>query len=236
MLQACLNGARLPAEHPALPATPEQLAQAARSAVDAGAETLHIHPKDAEGQDSLAPDLVAAALSAVRAAVPDVPVGTTTGAWTVESPSQRLGLVRSWEVVPDFASVNWHEDGAAELAEHLIERGIGVEAGLWTRDIAAEFVKDPLAPRCLRIMGEPMKGETDALIQGAAIGVAVAELGMPVLLHGMNEGAWPVLRMAASRLFDVRVGLEDVLTLPDGAPAPDNAALVRAAKQIIDSR
>jgi uncharacterized protein (DUF849 family) len=236
VLQACLNGSRAPDEHPALPVTPEQLAEAARTAVDAGAETLHIHPKDGDGKDSLAPDLVAAAVSAVRAAAPGVPVGTTTGAWAVVSPSQRFDVVRSWQVVPDFASVNWHEDGAAELAELLIERGIGVEAGLWTRDIAAEFVKHPLAPRCLRIMGEPMEGGTDALIQGAAIGVAVAELGMPVLLHGMNEGAWPVLRMAASRLFDVRIGLEDVLTLPDGTPAPDNAALVAAAKQIIETR
>jgi uncharacterized protein (DUF849 family) len=216
--------------------TPEQLAAAARPAVDAGAETLHIHPKDADGRDSLAPDDVAAAISAVRAAVPGVPVGTTTGAWAVEDPAQRLELVRSWPVVPDFASVNWHEDGAADLAEHLIERGIGVEAGLWTRKVAPGFVKHPLAPRCLRVMAEPMEGGTAALIQGAAIGVAVSGLGMPVLLHGMNDGAWPVLRMAASRLFDVRIGLEDVLTLPDGTPAPDNAALVAAAKEIVDTR
>jgi uncharacterized protein (DUF849 family) len=181
-------------------------------------------------------DRVAAAVSAVRAAVPGVPIGTTTGAWAVAGPEQRLGLVRSWEILPDFASVNWHESGSAELAEHLIERGMGVEAGLWTRDIAVEFVKHPLAPRCLRVMAEPMEGGTDALIQGAAIGVAVAGLGMPVLLHGMNDGAWPVLRMAAARLFDVRIGLEDVLTLPDGTPAPDNAALVGAAKEIVDSR
>jgi uncharacterized protein (DUF849 family) len=216
--------------------TPDELAAAARAAVDAGAETLHIHPKDPEGRDSLDPDRVAAAVAAVRAAVPGVPIGTTTGAWAVGGPEQRLELVRSWEIFPDFASVNWHEDGSAELAEHMIERGIGVEAGLWTRDVATDFVKHPLAPRCLRVMAEPMQSGTEALIQGAAIGVAVAELGMPVLLHGMNEGAWPVLRMAAARLFDVRIGLEDVLTLPDGTLAPDNAALVAAAREIVESR
>jgi uncharacterized protein (DUF849 family) len=42
--------------------------------------------------------------------------------------------------------------------------------------------------------------------------------------------------MAASRLFDVRIGLEDVLNLPDGSPAPDNAALVAAAREIVESR
>ena len=236
MLQACLNGARSPGEHPGLPMTPDQLAQAAEGAVAAGAETIHLHPKDADGRDSLDPAHVAAAIEAVRAAVPGVPVGTTTGAWAVEGPEQRLTLVRAWEVRPDFASVNWHEDGADELARHLNDQGIGVEAGLWTSAIAAKFAGHPLALRCLRVMGEPMEGETAALIQGAAIGVAVAGLGLPVLLHGRDDGAWPVLRMAASRLFDVRIGLEDVLTLPDGSPAPDNGALVAAAREIIESR
>jgi len=236
VLQACLNGARLPGEHPRLPFTPDQLAQAAQGAVAAGAETVHIHPKDADGKDSLDPVHVAAAIEALRAAVPGTPVGTTTGAWAVTGPEERLALVRAWEVRPDFASVNWHEDGAHELAGHLIDQGIGVEAGLWTSAIAAEFAAHPLAPRCLRAMGEPMEGDTAALIQGAAIGVAVADLGLPVLLHGMNDGAWPVLRMAASRLFDVRIGLEDVLSLPDGSQAPDNAALVTAARKIVESR
>ncbi|MGN6634958.1 MAG: 3-keto-5-aminohexanoate cleavage protein [Oryzihumus sp.] len=32
------------------------------------------------------------------------------------------------------------------------------------------------------------------------------------------------------RGLDTRVGLEDTLRLPDGTPAPDNAALVAAAR------
>jgi hypothetical protein len=40
---------------------------------------------------------------------------------------------------PDFASDDWHETGASELAEELLRRGIGVEAGLWTPH-AAELV------------------------------------------------------------------------------------------------
>jgi uncharacterized protein (DUF849 family) len=38
-----------------------------------------------------------------------------------------------------------------------------------------------------------------------------------------------MLRLAGAHGFDARIGLEDTLTLPDGLPAPDNAALVRAA-------
>ena len=34
---------------------------------------------------------------------------------------------------------------------------------------------------------------------------------------------------------DVRVGLEDVLVLPDASPAADNAALVASAVALVDS-
>src|SRR4029450_2912693 len=116
MLQSCSNGARSPGEHPMLPVTPDQLAHAAQSAVAAGAETIHLHPKDADGRDSLDPAHVAAAIEAVRAAVPGVPVGTTTGAWAVEGPEQRLALVRAWGGGPGFAPVYWARGGAGGVA------------------------------------------------------------------------------------------------------------------------
>ena len=68
-LTACLNGARLPREHPALPVTPAQMAQEAAAAVAAGADDLHLHAKDAQGRDVLDAGPLAAALDAVRAAV-----------------------------------------------------------------------------------------------------------------------------------------------------------------------
>ena len=68
-LTACLNGARLPREHPALPVTPAELARAAAAAVAAGARDVHLHVKDAGGRDVLDAGPLAAALDAVRAAV-----------------------------------------------------------------------------------------------------------------------------------------------------------------------
>ena len=49
------------------------------------------------------------------------------------------------------------------------------------------------------------------------------------LLHGTDGTAWPLIDEAAARGHDTRVGFEDTLALPDGAPAPSNAALVAAA-------
>jgi uncharacterized protein (DUF849 family) len=57
--------------------------------------------------------------------------------------------------------------------------------------------------------------------------------GVPILLHGEGTAAWPVLREAGRRGLDTRIGLEDTLVLPDGSPAPDNAALVTTALALL---
>lgn len=51
----------------------------------------------------------------------------------------------------------------------------------------------------------------------------------PVLLHAEGPATWAVLAEAVSRGLHTRIGLEDTLLLPDGTPAPGNAALVTAA-------
>ncbi|MEU2390100.1 3-keto-5-aminohexanoate cleavage protein [Streptomyces sp. NPDC007369] len=53
----------------------------------------------------------------------------------------------------------------------------------------------------------------------------------PVLLYGRGAAAWPVLRSAVRCGADARIGLGDVLRLPDGRPAGSNAALVAAAQE-----
>jgi len=236
LLKACLNGPRLPGEHPALPVSAGQLAAATVSALAAGADAVHVHPKDSRGHDTLDAITVASVLEAVRVAAPGTPVGVTTGAWAAAGPAQRLAAVRGWQVLPDFASVNWHEPGAHELATELMERGVGVEAGLWT-PLAVESWRDwSRRGDCLRVLLEVV----DDLAEEAAVSAAgrlVAALGttpeVPVLLHGEGRSAWPVLDEAVRRGFDARIGLEDVLLLPDDRRAADNADLVATARLAI---
>ncbi|MCK2213391.1 3-keto-5-aminohexanoate cleavage protein [Actinomadura sp. ATCC 31491] len=231
MLQVCLNGARNRTESAHLPVTPQELAAAAREAVEAGARDIHLHPKDQDGADTLDPEHVGAAVAAVRAAVPAVPVGVTTGAWTSPDAGRRAALVRAWSVLPDHASVNWHEDGAATVADALLERGIGIEAGIYSGTPAAgRFLAWPRRHRVLRVLAEVT--DTDPRTAPAAAGTLLNELSganLPILLHGEETAAWTVLRLAAARGLDTRIGLEDVLLLPDGTPATSNAALIRAA-------
>jgi uncharacterized protein (DUF849 family) len=44
-LKACLKGGRQRGDHPALPVSPAELADAAQAAVAAGAEALLLHPE-----------------------------------------------------------------------------------------------------------------------------------------------------------------------------------------------
>ncbi|MFF3939434.1 3-keto-5-aminohexanoate cleavage protein [Streptomyces phaeofaciens] len=230
-MQACLNGARGAADGAVVPLSPEALAASAAEAVAAGATEIHVHPKTPCGQDSLSPRVVGPALAAIRRRVA-VPVGVTTGAWAEPDPALRLERVRAWRPLPDLASVNWHEPGAEELAGTLIGLGVGVEAGVWSgTDGAARLAASPLAPRVLRVLAEvtdpdPRTAEESARALLAELGPAH---GRPVLLHGEEGGAWPVLRLAGRLGLATRIGLEDTLFLPDGRRAVSNAQLVAEA-------
>src|SRR5439155_26817631 len=149
---AALNGDRA---HPALPRTPEELAAEARAAVDAGAVSVHLHPYDEDGRQTLAAEPCAAALRAVRAACPGVPVSLSTSADIEPDPARRRSLVAGWTELPELVTANQGEDGIVELCELLIARGVGIEAGLLSLDDARAFVVSGLAPRCVRAVVEP---------------------------------------------------------------------------------
>ena len=130
LLKCCLNGARSRSDHPACPMTPPELARDASIVAAAGAMALHVHPRDAEGIETLDRGSIGEALSAIRESA-TVPVGVSTGAWILHEAHDRLRAIDEWDILPDFASVNFHESGATDVARLLAERGVGVEAGLW---------------------------------------------------------------------------------------------------------
>src|ERR1700720_2346176 len=150
-VKACINGARTPDAHQNLPVSPEQLAAAALAAHHAGAKAVHMHPKSADGVDSLLPQHVDAAVSAVRQAAPGLPLGVTTGYWALPDADARLRAVAGWTVLPDFASVNWHEPGSEDLARLLLSKGIGVEVGIFHTAAAEPLAASEIAKHCMRV-------------------------------------------------------------------------------------
>ena len=230
-VKACLNGGRTRAEHPAVPQSPAELAAAAVAVRRAGAFAVHVHPRDAGGVQTMAAAACDAAVAAIRAAAPNLPIGLSTAEAIDPDPFARAAALGAWRRPPDFVSVNVSELGWAGIVRAASHAGIGIEAGLATPAEAEELARSAFSHRVLRALVEVDGGAEDAR--------AVAELvpaGIPQLWHGYGERTWEVLSAAAAARVDVRVGLEDVLVLPDGRPAADNAELVTAAVDLIDGR
>jgi uncharacterized protein (DUF849 family) len=233
LLKAAINGKRSRQEHPAIPINPSQQAQQAAIAVKAGAGAIHVHPRDENGHESLASGDVAAALHAIRVECPTPPVGVSTGAWMVRDLDARLALIEGWKVLPDFASVNFHEPGALEVFRALADHGISVEAGIWNLEAARLFRQSGLASRCLRILIEPAQEVGNAKARLEEIEAVLQGIECPLLLHGFEAFAWEFIALAAGRGYDTRTGFEDTLFLPEGSCPKDNGELVTAARQII---
>ena len=232
LVKACLNGSRHRNDHDAVPISPTELAVDARLAVAAGAAALHVHPRRENGLETLDPGACAAAIREIRAVCPGVPVGLSTGFWIEGDAARRLSCVATWTVLPDFVSVNFSEPGTVELCEMLISRQIGVEAGVWTVADAEAFAESGLSGRCLRILFEPREEKPEEALATADAIASVLDwhgVRLPRLLHGEGAATWPVLDASLLRGYDIRIGFEDTLHLPDGRLAQHNGELVAAA-------
>lgn len=227
MLQACLNGTRTRADHPAVPLRPEELAREAAASVAAGADALHFHPRDRDGRETLDPDACDAAVLAVR--ISGGEISLTTGAWIEPDVDARLRAIAAWRALPDVCSVNLAEEGALDVCRALAARGIEVEAGL--ASLADLECLVAVLPFCRRALVEVPDSDAEAAVAHARRIEAALPADLPRLLHGEEAATWAVIADARARGVPFRIGLEDVLALPDGSPASGNAALVREARR-----
>jgi uncharacterized protein (DUF849 family) len=229
-VKACLNGGRSRSEHGAVPLTPAELAADAVAVRKAGAFAVHVHPRDRDGAQTMGAAACDAVVAAIRAAAPGLPVGLSTSEAIDPDPFARAAAIRTWRQPPSFVSVNLSELGWAGIVRAALRADIGVEAGLATPADAEELARSAFAHQILRALVEVEGGPDDA----RAISRLVPA-GVPQLWHGYGELTWGVIAAGADEGHDVRVGLEDVLTLPDGSPASGNAELVAAAVRLLDS-
>lgn len=231
LLQACLNGALTEADHPAVPVSAEELARDAADCVAAGAGSIHLHPRDADGRERLDPDVVDSVVEQVRDAC-GAPVCVSTGAWIEPNVTRRVDMVRSWRQ-PDFATVNVCEEGASEVLGALLEAGVGVEAGVWTVEDVERLLATGFSDRVSRVLVEPVDvtiSRAEKLVDDIHAALDSYRVRAPRLQHGDGESTWILVRDAVKRGIDTRAGFEDTLYMPDGESAVSNAALVRAAQ------
>ena len=234
-LLVALNGDR---DHPAAPRTPASLAAEARASVDAGAISVHIHAYGEDGRQTLAPGPCGAAVRAVRAACPGVPISLSTFAAIEPDPARRRDQVAAWTDLPDLVTANQGEDGIVELCELLLSRSVGIEAGLLAVDDARAFVASGLVARCTRVLLEPLDPDPgEAVAHAVEMDRVLDEGGVRIerIYHGEGIASWAVSRYGISRGCGIRTGLEDMDVLPDGRFASGNADLVAAAAALLDA-
>ena len=109
-----------------------------------------------------------------------------------------------------------------------------VEAGVWTDQDAHMLIEDGLDDACVRVLVEvDAVANPDDAVQLASSIDFILDQGLsqaPRLHHGGGIATWSVLAAAIENGHDVRIGLEDTLTLDDDSLALNNAVLVSAVR------
>ncbi|WP_329387461.1 3-keto-5-aminohexanoate cleavage protein [Streptomyces sp. NBC_01351] len=232
-LLASVNGARSAADGPAVPVSPADLAGSALTAVAAGAGEVLVHPRTPCGRESLSPRVVGPVLEELRGAGVGVPLAVSASIAAEPDPAGRLERVRSWTVLPDRAVVDFAEPGAEELARVLLGRGVAVDAVV---PLGGPAGPDPMARFLAWPVREPGRVRLVAELASADPALVAGLRGLPpvaVVLFGREAAAWPVLRLAVRCGTGLRIGVGDVLHLPDGRPARSNAELVAVARVVV---
>jgi hypothetical protein len=186
-VQACLNGARARGDHPALPLSAAELAADAAAVRRAGASSVHVHPRDADGRRTLKRGPCDAAVGAIRAAVPRYPISVSATAGIEPDPFARADLVKRWRQPPDLVSITLAELGWAGVLRAALHAGISVEAGVASPAEAEELAASPFGHQLARAV---------VVAQNLEDAEAIARLipdGVTQLWHGAGPETWTVV-------------------------------------------
>ena len=237
------NGARkTKADHPALPMTPQEIADTGRRCADAGASMMHLHVRDAAGGHSLSPKLYKEATAALRGEVGDrLVIQITSEAVGRYAPEQQMEMVRELkpeavslairEILPEGAN----EEPVREFLAWLVGEGTLPQFILYSADDVRRFerlIEDGVVPQgrhfLLFVLGRYSKNLTSAPADLLPF-LENFELDFPwaVCAFGPRESACAAAAVALGG--HARVGFENNLWLPDGRLAEDNSSLVKLA-------
>lgn len=230
------NGAhRGKADHPALPVTIAETIATASACARAGADGLHLHIRDDNGQHSIDPGRYREALEALADATPDLRLQITTEAGGLFDVATQLTTLT--QVRPDWASISVREiNRTPELAEQVYgtcaHNGTEVQHILYNAEDAAllkrwqaEGTVGPEQDSVLLVLGRYSAGQNSSADDLPAFLQALPPVSRWMLCaFGPQEHA--CLAAAAGLGGDVRVGFENSLLSANGTPHHDNAASV----------
>ncbi|MGI9306726.1 MAG: 3-keto-5-aminohexanoate cleavage protein [Gammaproteobacteria bacterium] len=241
---AALNGARLQKiECAAVPVAPDEIAADAAACFCAGAESVHVHARDAGGAHVLDAGIYREILSEIKKRAPKLTAQITTESAGKYSPAAQSRV--ALEVSPSDASVAWGEmaaDGEQNALrfyrqaaaqniriQHIIRAPHEIAAlarcakrgALPAQNLSLLFVLGKYG-------GQEARAEELAPFLGALQQSGIAAR-FAACAFGRRETA--CLLAAAKAGGDCRVGLENNIYMDSGEPAPNNAARVAELKK-----
>ncbi len=244
-------------QHPAIPYTPDEYAREAREAYDAGASVVHIHARRPDGTPSVAVEDYRAITAAIVAEVPDIIINYSTG--TIGIPmAERVGHVV--ELKPELGALNmgsmnyakWSSSRKAWVFEFVFENSfkdityllermneVGVKPECECFDVGHVESVYPLIEAGL--LTTPIQF---SFILGVVGGISAHESNLAHMASRAPEGStwevigisteqWGLISQAAELGGNVRTGLEDNFTLPEGTKASGNGELVAKAAELV---
>lgn len=274
---AVTGSVHTPSMSPHLPVTPEQIAQQAIAAAEAGAAILHLHARDPQdGRPSFAPEVYRQFLPQVHAAT-DAVINITTGGSTAMTLDQRLA--GALDVSPEMASCNmgsmnfaffpildklkafqhpWEHEHIeasrrtifrntfADIEEvlHRLGRGHGTRFEFECYEVGHLYnlkhfverglVQGPLFLQfALGILGG-IGADPENLVHMKRIADKLFGDGYRWSVLGAGRHQMPLATQAALMGGNVRVGLEDSLSVARGSLAKSNAEQVLMVREVLE--
>ncbi len=262
IVTAALNGVHTDPKNFPVPVTPEEMAQAAEEAWNAGATIVHCHFRDQrEGRGALPTwDLptVEAICGAIRARVPKLLINMSTG---VLGPDISGPVACLEKIKPDMAAMNagslnylkTKNDGSWAWKPMLFDNPIEKISGF-----LEVMNRNGIIPECecfdtgivrsiamLEQVGLLKPPYGISLVMGVASGMPAKPQWLPLLVDELPRGAnWQLIAIGRSEVWElqrkacelgghVRTGVEDTLYLPNGEKTFSNGKLVQALVQLV---
>lgn len=236
------NGARrTKADHPALPITIPEMVETARLCQLAGADGLHAHVRDKEGNHTLDAGLYRELLAELKRVVPDLYVQITTEAVGQFSPKEQRAVVT--EVMPDAVSISIREmtsEGETTEIKRFYheqhERNADIQHIIYSkedlallRDLCDRSVIPSDALQLLFVLGRYTTGQIstpedlDPFVEAADLWQTATETKLDWACCAFGQRETKCLTRALSKGGKTRIGFENNLYNADGSLAANNA-------------
>lgn len=234
-------------EIPNLPVTPEEIAESAREAYDAGAAVVHVHLRDDKGRATADLDVARRTLVAIREQCPEVIINLSTGVSTTVPFKERMRLVEMKTPIMSFDICTMTFGADSELrnppklvrkqAARMLELGIKPELELFDLGhlhYALQLLSEGLLvePLLVSFVFGKMGGmPADPGVLATLVRELPSGTAWQVIAVGKHHTPMTTIGLAMGG--NVRTGFEDTRMVERGRIATSNAELVQRMVKIV---